>query len=346
VPAGWSLLVDAARTVAGEVVDASGTMGVAGRAAEAATRVRIVEPSAIALDVIRYDLGGYGPEVTPGLPWDLEPKSADSVLLAPAAERGSARVRAELAAAARALRPDGTAYLLLERDRGAKRYEREARTLFGDVEVVARQRGARLSRLRNPGLHQLRSAAESTPWTEFEVDGQRFHSLAGCFASGKLDPGSALLLRELDRAGAVSPHSSVWDLGCGWGPLAHAAQQLGALVSASDDDLAAVRSCRANVPGAKVEHADLDGALAPGVRFDRVLVNPPFHVGAGLRLALGREFIEVALRRVTPEGEAWFVANAELGYEREASLPRGWRLDQVTRESGFSVLRARPQNAR
>lgn len=352
-PAGWRELVRAAASLEGDVLDASACLGVPGRAASrAAPRalVTVLEPSALALAALRHDLeaeawGASGPRAEAGLPWDADDAAFDHVLSAPPAERGSARVRAELDAAARALRPAGTLWLLLEKDRGAKRYEADAGTRFAAGEVVARRKGFRLSRWREPRPIEAEAGTRAdAPWIRFAAPFGEAWALAGVHAAGKLDPGSALLLRELSTRGTVAEGMTVLDLGCGWGPLVRHAADRGARATGVDDDLAAVRSTRRNVPTAEVLHGDLDLELPADARYARVLANPPFHVGAGVRLDVGRRFLAAARRRVAPGGEIWLVANAALPYE--AAFPAGDEVDELARERGFKVLRVRPRSGR
>lgn len=361
-PAGWALLVEAARELRGEVLDASACLGVPGRSAVSA-RVTVLEPSAAGLAAARLDLATPGPDaagccvgsgnlgsvsgLAAGLPWDAPVGAFDHVLLAPPAERGSARVRGELAAAARALGAGGDLWLLLEKDRGAKRYEGDAAAAVGRLEVVARTKGWRLARVRR-GAGDLPAPARPAPrapWIDFETSLGPARSLAGTFAAGKLDPGTAVLVAALDDRAGRPDGRRVLDLGCGWGALSRWAARGGGQVTAVDDDLAAVTSTRCNVPEAHVLHSDLDAALPPGERFDQVLVNPPFHLGAGVRLELPAAFVAVAARRVSPGGEVWLVANADLPYEDGLTEAVG-AVREVRREAGFKVLRARPRTSR
>lgn len=342
-PAGWAALVRRAAEVRGDVLDVAGMYGVPARAVPDGP-VRVLDPSAAGLAAFRRDVGSEAGRLraSPGLPWDAAPSAWDHVFLAPPAERGNARVRAELAAAARALRPGGHAWVLLERDRGAKRYEREAVAAIGPGEVVARVKGFRLSRFRRS---EAAASAPVAPWHRFDTPRGPAEALAGTFASGKLDPGSARLLQALDDASPPCEGAEVLDLGCGWGPLAGWAARRGGQVTACDDDLAAVRSTARNVPTARVLHDDLDGGLAPGARFDLVLVNPPFHLGAGVRVGLGEAMVATAVARLRPGGEAWLVANEALPYEAVATR-LGCEVEETARSGGFKVWRARRRSDR
>ena len=347
LPAGVALLVQAARDRDGPLLDASGWLGLPARAAQRADAT-VLTSSATAATLLRRDLAGDGVrplvrsgelQVHAGLPWDAQPDVYGTVVLAPPAERGHQRVLAELDAATRALRADGELLLLLDKDRGAKRYEREAAHRFDAGGVVARAGTARLSRWRDP--RPVDDAA--SPWTTFELDGERVRSLAGCHAGGKLDPGTRRLLDALARADAIAADATVLDLGCGWGAIARFAARRGARVDAIDDDLAAVRSCRENVPGARVRHLDGVAGLDPDERYDRVLVNPPFHVGRAVRTELGRALLRAAHAVTAPDGELWWVANRDLRYER---LPELAAAELVADEGGFRVSRWRPRSVR
>lgn len=347
VPRAFPLLARAAQDAAGALTDASGCLGLPARAALRADAT-ILEPSAVAIDAIRRDLSGRGAEppdrtgalrLIPGLPWDLEPGAHDRIVLFPAAERGNARVRAEIAAAATGLRPDGELIVLLDKRLGAKRYERDVARLFARGGVVARDGGLRLSRWRAPHA----PAAPSDPWIRFEVGGRPTVALAGCYAAGKLDPGTATLLRSLADDAAIGPNTTVLDVGCGWGPIARFAARAGASVVAVDDDLAAVRSCVANVPEATVEHADASRPAGDGRRFDRVLVNPPFHVGRAVRNDLPQAMLRTGRARLAETGELWWVENRELRHDRAEGLRDA---QQVADEDGFRVMRVRGRTGR
>ena len=291
--------------------------------------------------------------LTAALPWEL-PGPFDWIVWRPPADRGVRRVRAELAAVAAALAPEGSALLVQHKDEGAQRCEREAAVAFASVETVERASGWRVSELRGP-----RPAPPLDPWLAFApaaVAGGPARAIVGAFAAEKLDPGTAVLLRALAdrRTGLAGEAAAAWcvlDLGCGTGLLGRAALAAGArAVVAVDDDLAAVRSASAQLgddPRAVVVHADLlhpvDAARAPLLAaggFDEVWCNPPFHVGRQVVGALSRAFVAAAHQALRPGGVAWFVVNRALPYERELAA-WGEHADVTPEgERAFTVWRA------
>lgn len=322
-------------------LDLSGTAGLAALQASGVPGrpVAVLDGSAAALSCLRQTFAGTAVAASAGLAWDAWPEGVQTVLLQPPADRGGARVELELRAAAARLPADGRLLLLGHRDRGAKRYEKLAAGLFRSSEVSRRDSGTRLLECRAP----LREQAEPEPLLSFTAAGLELQSLKGVFAAGKLDPGTAQLLEALGPTGWLSGRR-VLDPGCGYGLLGLLAAAAGADCVAVDDDLAAVRSTRLNAERLGLSasltalHSDLDAELGSVERFDTVLMNPPFHVGRGVRLELPRAFIRAARRRLRPGGELWLVANRALPYEQ---LLADWSEFRTVRdEAGFKVLRA------
>jgi 16S rRNA (guanine1207-N2)-methyltransferase len=138
------------------------------------------------------------------------------------------------------------------------------------------------------------------------------------FAGPGLDIGTRFLLTFLP-AMAAARHAV--DLGCGTGILAamYARQFPDARVTATDQSAAAVASAaataRANGLSDRVSvlQDDAAGTMASGSA-DLVLLNPPFHVGAGVHAGAGLKMIEAAGRILAPGGELWTVYNRHLPY--------------------------------
>jgi len=138
------------------------------------------------------------------------------------------------------------------------------------------------------------------------------------FAGPRLDIGTRFLLTFLP---SMRPAQHAIDLGCGTGILAamYARQHPGSTVTATDQSAAAVASAlataRANGLAGQVRalQDDAMGTLPEGSA-DLILLNPPFHVGAGVHAGAGLKLIEAAGRVLAPGGELWTVFNRHLAY--------------------------------
>jgi 16S rRNA (guanine1207-N2)-methyltransferase len=138
------------------------------------------------------------------------------------------------------------------------------------------------------------------------------------FAGPKLDIGTRYLL---DFLPAMTPARHVVDLGCGTGILAamYARHFPASTVTATDQSAAAVASAlataRANglADRIRVLQDDAVSTMEAGSA-DLVLLNPPFHVGAGVHAGAGLKMIEAAGRVLAPGGELWTVFNRHLPY--------------------------------
>lgn len=328
-------------TGSGTLLDLTGTAGLAALSAVSQGRgsVAVIEPSAAALNCAARTHRPHGTSVTAGMLAEEAGAPVDAVVLLPPADRGNARVELEIRSAAAALAPAGRLLLVNHKDRGAKRYEKLAATLFGHSDVIRRDGGWRVLDCLQP----LDGPAATEPAVRFEAGGFDLTAIKGTFAAGKLDPGTAQLLAAYGDPERLNGQR-VLDLGCGYGMLALTAAQAGAAVTAVDDDLGAVRSTVHNAETLGLadritaHHSDLDQALPEAGRFDTILMNPPFHVGKGVRLDLPRAFIATAWQRLAPGGELWLVANRALPYEPLLTAFSSWQ--EVRSEAGFKVLRA------
>lgn len=138
------------------------------------------------------------------------------------------------------------------------------------------------------------------------------------FAGPRLDIGTRFLLTFLP---AMAPARHAVDLGCGTGILAamYARQFPGSMVTATDQSAAAVASAQATARAngledrVRVLQDDAVSTLEPASA-DLVLLNPPFHVGAGVHAGAGLKMIEAAGRVLTPGGGLWTVFNRHLPY--------------------------------
>lgn len=174
---------------------------------------------------------------------------------------------------------------------------------------------------------------------EVEVD-----TGSGVFSAGRLDPGTAVLLRQVPPPPAGG---DLLDLGCGWGPLALAMslEAPRARVWAVDANSRALELTRANADrlGLTGIHVCPPDEVPEDVRFAAIRSNPPIRVGKAELHALLRHW----LPRLTPVGTAHLVVQRNLGADslhrwlaadldpdltvRRAGSAKGYRVLEITR---------------
>jgi 16S rRNA (guanine1207-N2)-methyltransferase len=169
----------------------------------------------------------------------------------------------------------------------------------------------------------------------------RLTSGSGVFAQGRLDVGTAVLLRELPPP--VRGRTFL-DLGCGYGVVAVglALSRPEAEVWAVDVNQRAVLLAAENAKATGVEgrlHAVPPDAVPPGLTFDEIWSNPPIRIG---KQAL-HDLLLTWLPRLSPGGRAVMVAGKNLGAD---SLQRwltehGYPTVRLASSRGFRVLETR-----
>lgn len=175
-------------------------------------------------------------------------------------------------------------------------------------------------------------------------------AFGGAFAGERLDIGTRALLEAADRLPSPPVESAapfrVIDLGCGTGALAasYALRHRSAEVIATDRSAAAVRSAAATMAAngvAERVRVTLDdaGSDLPDASADLILLNPPFHLGAGVHEGAGRRLIVAAGRLVHPGGEVWTVFNSHLDHRRALAAEVG-PTEQIRRTPKFTVTRS------
>ena len=160
----------------------------------------------------------------------------------------------------------------------------------------------------------------------------------GVFSHGRLDTGTALLLRT---APTPAPSGDLLDLGCGAGAIALTLAQRspGATVLAVDVNARARELCARNAAAlglANVVVAAPDD-VDPDIRFSTIWSNPPIRIG---KPAL-HDLLATWLGRMTNDGSAVLVVQRHLGAD---SLHRwleqqGHVVERVASRAGFRVLR-------
>ncbi len=189
----------------------------------------------------------------------------------------------------------------------------------------------------DPGVAFVRKPVRASIWgRDLELV-----SGSGVFAQGRLDSGTAVLLRETQPPEGVG---RVLDLGCGWGVigvvLALAVPRVE--VTCVDVNERALALTRENAVAHGV--ADRVVAVTPdgvdeSTTYDEIWSNPPIRIG---KPAL-HELLLRWLPRLAPGGRAVLVVNKNLGAD---SLQRwlgeqGWPATRLVSAKGFRVLEVR-----
>jgi 16S rRNA (guanine1207-N2)-methyltransferase len=178
---------------------------------------------------------------------------------------------------------------------------------------------------------------------EFSVAGRDYSLTAagGVFSAGRLDPGTAVLLRKADLPGpdAAGPFL---DLGCGYGAItcvlatvAPAATVYAVDVNARARELTQENAARVGA-AERVRVAGPDD-VPDEVSFAEIWSNPPIRIGKSGLHALLRRW----LPRLRADGVAWLVVARHLGGD---SLQRwltdeGWHVERHASQKGYRVLR-------
>ena len=191
------------------------------------------------------------------------------------------------------------------------------------------------------------TADPSVPFTRQPVRARVWgHDLAlesgsGVFAQGRVDTGTAVLLREAEPQ---APDGPFLDLGCGYGVLAVALAVVRprAEVWAVDVNERALLLTRENAAAAGTQvHAVRPEDVPEDLRFAEIWSNPPIRIG---KQAL-HELLLTWLPRLAPEGRAVLVVGRNLGAD---SLHRwleeqGFPTTRTGSAKGFRVLEVRPR---
>ena len=164
----------------------------------------------------------------------------------------------------------------------------------------------------------------------------------GVFSHGRLDTGTALLLRD---APAPPDGAEALDLGCGAGPLALglARRAPHARVWAVDINARARALCAANAAANGITNIVVAAPdeVPSDVRFDVIWSNPPIRIG---KPAL-HQLLTGWLDRLAPAGRAVLVVQRNLGAD---SLHRwltgeGWPTTRLASAKGYRLLGVQPR---
>ncbi|MFC4175600.1 class I SAM-dependent methyltransferase [Microvirga sp. GCM10011540] len=262
-----------------------------------------------------------------------EASLAELIVLAPP---GTIERRYTIALALKTLAPGASLTVLAPKDKGGSRLRKELAGFGCAVDETAR-RHYRICTCERPSVltGMDEALAEGSPRLMEEFG---LWSQPGVFSWNRIDPGSALLERNLPPLAGRGA-----DLGCGIGYLARTVLTSPKVehLALVDIDRRAVEATKRNIedPRASVLWADVRALGNQLGRLDFVVMNPPFHDGGEEDRSLGQSFIRRAAEALRPGGICWLIANRHLPYEAVlTSLFR--RVDLKAEAGGYKLYEA------
>ncbi|TNE78268.1 MAG: class I SAM-dependent methyltransferase [Gammaproteobacteria bacterium] len=242
----------------------------------------------------------------------------------------------------RLLADNGALALVGEKNDGIKTYAEKAGRYLGD-----RQRAEKHGNQYLAVLHKLEPVGEPLPDQDYpklrpciEIGDTRLLSKPGQFGWNKVDQGSALLAEHLAAfLGETNPRS-ILDLGCGYGYLsAMASRHCTATITATDNNAAALLSCKANFSSLGIDGSVIAGDCGNTIaeKFDSVICNPPFHQGFGTDSDLTDRFVASCRQHLRTSGRALFVVNRFVPLE-QVSAKQAVHAELVAENRSFKVL--------
>jgi 16S rRNA (guanine1207-N2)-methyltransferase len=239
------------------------------------------------------------------------------------------------------LSPAGRLILYGGNDEGIRTAAAMLEEIAADVTTLAaRGHGRVLAARRSDPASGLRgSLAAWRTVSSIEIAGARrgWVSYPGCFAAGRIDEGTGLLLTVLPP---LARGARVLDYGCGTGVIAGAllADQPGLHVDAMDSDTIALEAAGQNVPAAC---PILGMRLADAGRRDyaAILSNPPLHQGVAEDRALLERLISDAPAHLVPGGCLQLVVQRRVPLDHLLGQRFG-KVDTVAETGRYRVWRA------
>ncbi|MCK9223018.1 MAG: class I SAM-dependent methyltransferase [Limnochordia bacterium] len=168
----------------------------------------------------------------------------------------------------------------------------------------------------------------------------RFYTDRGVFSYRDIDPGSRILIENME----IADRGTVLDLGCGYGPIGIVAARLSpkALVYLVDVNQRAVELCQKNIDINSLENATAfasDGfASIDQLRFDMILCNPPIRAGKRVVYPL----ISQSFERLYARGSLWLVVRKKQGAASMTEYVHTLfgNCQIVKKKAGYVVLKA------
>ena len=238
------------------------------------------------------------------------------------------------------LRPQGTLWFVGGNDEGIKSLPNRLKELLPNIETVDIRKRCRVLRAKKQQESLEQRTSFEDWWKTEHFLGRDWLSLPGCFAKGKLDAGTALLLDVLPQRKA---NRRVLDYACGIGVIS---QQVrvhfpDVAIDGLDFDRYAVESAQKNVPDASFFVSDGWSNLPNDRRYDLIVSNPPLHRGKEEDKTALLALISESKKRLYRQGSLVLVVRRQLPVQR--LLAESFhRVEMLKKTNHFWVWMAKP----
>lgn len=236
--------------------------------------------------------------------------------------------------------PAGQLFLVGEKRAGIERASKQL-AAFGKPRKLDSARHCQLWQVtveQAPAIPELNRLAQHFS-LELDDGPLQVISLPGVFSHGRLDRGTALLLKHLEQL----PAGHLLDFGCGAGVLGAALKRRypDSQISMLDVDAFAVASSRLTLAanGLVAEVLAGDGIEAAPFGLAAILSNPPFHQGVHTSYAASEQLLREAASHLQSRGELRLVANNFLQYQPLIEKHLG-QCNTLAAANGFHIYRA------
>lgn len=238
------------------------------------------------------------------------------------------------------LHPQGTLWIVGGNDEGIKSLPNRLQSLVPNLETVDIRKRCRVLRAKKPHSSVELHTSIHDWWKTEHFLGRDWASLPGCFAKGKLDAGTELLLEVLPTCKA---NRRVLDYACGIGVIS---QQVRAhfpdvAIDALDFDRYAVESARKNISDVSFFVSDGWHNLPNDRRYDFIVSNPPLHRGKEEDKTALLALISESKKRLYRQGSLVLVIRRQLPVQHLLS-EFFHRVEMCTKTNHFWVWKAKP----
>lgn len=169
-----------------------------------------------------------------------------------------------------------------------------------------------------------------------------FYSDNGVFSKDKIDYASSLLVNSfIANHEQIKSNSKVLDIGCGYGFLGIVIGKIYNIeVDFSDVNKRALHLCKRNIKKNNIRGNIYESNGYENIfnKYDYIITNPPIRAGKETYLKI----LEEARKRLTKDGELWFVINKDQGAKStKKALEEWYNIEVMEKSKGFFCFKAK-----